>query len=196
MKIRETSASYRIKKRPYTYQEYLKLPDDGKRHEILNGELIMTPAPNPLHQMVLAKLFTILNNYVLKTKLGILLPSPCDVVLDETHVLQPDILFISEKNRHLITEQNINGTPDLVIEIISPTTAYYDLVQKKDIYQRFGVQEYWLVDPKRHSVQVFSLKKGKLVPEQEVLQKGEVTSRVLNEFTFQIEEIFPEEFSD
>ncbi len=193
MKAKETSPTYTTKKGKYTYQDYLKLPEDGKRHEILNGELIMTPAPTPLHQLTSGAIYKLLSNYVEQHHLGYVLYAPCDVVLDEFHVVQPDILYISKANKKIISDNNINGVPDLIIEIISPTTAYYDLVEKKDIYQRFGVREYWLVDPKRRSIQIFVLKKSKFIQDQELIKSGKIYSNVLPQLQLSIEQIFPPE---
>lgn len=192
MKVKETTELYTTKKKRFTYRDYLNLPDDGQRYEIIHGDLVMTPAPVPLHQMVSGNIFNLLSTHVKTNQLGFVLYAPCDVVLDELNVVQPDILFITRERAEIITEKNIQGAPDLIIEIISPTTAYYDLVSKKDVYQQFGVKEYWLVDPIRRSVQVLVLTDGKWVADQEVIGDGSVASRLLPEFCISLSAIFPQ----
>ncbi len=192
MKVKETTELYTTKKKRFTYRDYLNLPDDGQRYEIIHGDLVMTPAPVPLHQMVSGNIFNLLSTHVKNNQLGFVLYAPCDVVLDELNVVQPDILFITRERAGIITEKNIQGAPDLIIEIISPATAYYDLVSKKDVYQQFGVKEYWLVDPIRRSVQVLVLTDGKWVVDQEVIGDGSVASRLLPEFRLSLSAIFPQ----
>ncbi len=192
MKVKETTELYTTKKKRLTYKDYLNLPDDGQRYELIHGELVMTPAPVPLHQEVLLKIAKQFSDFLEKNPLGQLFIAPCDVVLDSVNVVQPDIFFISQKRTRIITDKNIQGAPDLIIEIISPTTAYYDLVSKKDVYQQFGVREYWLVDPIRRSVQVLVLTDGKWVVDQEVIGDGSVASRLLPEFRISLSTIFPQ----
>ena len=160
MKVKETAVKYHTQKKPFTYQDYLKLPEDGNRYQVINGELVMAPSPLPLHQIVSGELFLSIGNYVKDKKLGMVFSAPLDVVLSEDNVLQPDILFISKERQQIITDKNIAGAPDLVIEILSPATAYYDLFDKKEIYQKFGVKEYWIVDPMRQWMELYHLQKS------------------------------------
>ena len=147
-----------LEKKKYTYADYLKIPDD-QRYELIEGELtIMTPAPVPYHQWLSQNLGFELKEFVKKNSLGKIFLAPCDVYLDEENVLQPDILFISNERAGIIGEKNIQGAPDLVIEVLSESNAYNDLVKKKKIYGRFGVKEYWIVDPLEKSVDIYSLK--------------------------------------
>ncbi|RMD91413.1 MAG: Uma2 family endonuclease, partial [Calditrichaeota bacterium] len=129
----------------FTYDDYLQLHDDGKRYEIIEGELFMTPAPNIQHQNILSELGERLRKFVLKKHLGIVLYAPCDVILSKTNVVQPDILYVSKINQAIITDKNIQGAPDLVVEITSATTLERDLVLKKKLYGKYGVKEYWIV---------------------------------------------------
>jgi Uma2 family endonuclease len=146
-------------KRKYTYQDYLKTPDD-KRYELIEGKLLMTPSPVTKHQRISRKIEFLLEKFVTEHDLGEIFYAPCDVRLDDENVLQPDIMFISKDRLHIIGEKNIHGAPDLVIEILSESTAYRDLVQKKKLYARFGVREYWVVDPGEHFVEMYTLKQG------------------------------------
>ncbi len=158
-KIKETVKTRDIGE-VWTYQEYLELPDDGKRYEILKGRLEMTPAPSTRHQDVSRNLGTILWDFVKRHDLGKIYYSPVDVIFDQINVVEPDIIYISKERQELIREKGIFGAPDLIIEIQSPGTLHVDAKRKKDIYERFGVREYWIVDPSEKKVEVFMLKGG------------------------------------
>lgn len=129
-----------------TYDDYLNLPNDGKRHEIIDGEHYMTPAPQTRHQIVLRNIGRILSIYVEDNDLGQLLYAPIDVLLSETTVVQPDIIFIRKKREQIIKRNYIEGPPDLIIEILSPGNENLDRVTKMKHYAIFGVGEYWLID--------------------------------------------------
>jgi Uma2 family endonuclease len=144
-------------KKKYTYADYLKTPDD-KRYELIEGELLMTPSPVPRHQRISRDLAFALLNFIKEINLGEVFYAPCDVHLDDENVLQPDILFIAKERLDIIGDKNVQGAPDLVIEIISESSAYRDMVQKKKIYARFGVAEYWIVIPEEDSIEIFILK--------------------------------------
>jgi Uma2 family endonuclease len=146
-----------IEKKKYTYEDYLKTPED-ERYELIEGELLMTPSPIPRHQRISGKLEFELRKFVTENNLGEIFDAPCDVYLDNENVVQPDILFISKERLNIIGEKNIQGAPDLVIEIISEDTAYRDLIQKKKLYARFGVKEYWIVIPGEELIEVYVLK--------------------------------------
>lgn len=140
-----------------TYEDYLRLPDDGKRYEILEGELFVSPSPITKHQIVSGNLYGILHQHVRKHKLGRVFSAPMDVVLSRTNVVQPDLFFVSNARKKIITETNIQGAPDLVVEILSETSEEQDRVAKKQIYARHGVKEYWLIDPDRETLEVYKL---------------------------------------
>ena len=190
MKIKETSPAYLTKKKIYTYQDYLDLPDDGKRYEIIDGELIMSPAPYTIHQQVSVNIIAELIPFVKKNKNGKVLYSPVDVVLSKTNVFQPDILFVSNENLPIIQEKNINGAPDLIIEILSAATGYYDLIEKKEIYEKFGVKEYWIVDPKKQWAEIYFLDRGKFKSIQRLEKARIVKSNVLKGFEISLEIVF------
>ncbi len=190
MKVKETSPAYLTRKKIYTYQDYLDLPDDGKRYEIIDGELIMSPAPYTIHQQVSANIIEELIPFVKKNKNGKVLYSPIDVVRSKTNVFQPDILFVSKENLPIIQEKNINGAPDLIIEILSAATGYYDLIEKKEIYEKFGVKEYWIVDPKKQWVEIFWNEKNKFKSIRRLEKTGILKSNLLKEFEISLETIF------
>ena len=134
-----------------TYRDYEALPDDGKRYEIHDGELSVTPAPSPLHQIVLLNLATFVDPHVKARRLGRIMVAPLDVILSdqprETTVLQPDVLFLDRERLSAISERAIEGPPTLVVEILSPSTAVTDRTRKRELYARYGVPYLWFVDP-------------------------------------------------
>jgi Uma2 family endonuclease len=139
----------------FDYSDYLQLPE-GKRYEILAGELYVVPAPNTRHQRISLRIQTALVRQIAEKGLGELLSAPYDVVLSEENVVQPDILFVRKDRLSLIGEQNLPAAPDLIVEILSPATRKKDLAIKQKIYARFGVQEYWIVDPEADRVEVLT----------------------------------------
>ena len=139
----------------YTYRDYINLPEsEEKRYELIDGELYMAPAPTPAHQIIVGRLFRILIEFVEAHDLGDVIFSPLDVVLSDEDVLQPDAVYISRDRKSMITEQNIQGPPDLVVEVLSPGTADRDRTIKRARYLRFGVREYWIVDPQTRTIEV------------------------------------------
>jgi Uma2 family endonuclease len=147
-----------VEKKKYTYEDYLKISDDKGRYELVNGELLMTPSPIPNHQRISGKLEFVVRKFVTENNLGEVFYAPCDVYLDDENVVQPDILFISKDRLNIIGDKNIQSAPNLVIEIISENSVYRDMVQKKRLYARFGVKEYWIVIPEEKEVEVYILK--------------------------------------
>lgn len=137
----------------FTYEDYELLPED-RRYEVLDGELFMTPAPTPFHQIVLIRLMRLLDDFVEARGLGTVLLAPCDVVLSRYDVLQPDILFVSGKRRSIIGEKYVGPAPDLVVEVLSPSTESRDRIAKAKRYATFGVQEMWLVDPAAKTIEI------------------------------------------
>ncbi len=177
-------------KQSYTYKDYASLPE-GAPYQLIGGQLIMTPSPIPYHQKVSKKLEFMLYEYVeLKNHLGEIFDSPIDVYLEEKETYQPDIIFISKERLEIIKEQKIEGAPDLVIEILSPSTAYYDLRHKKEIYAKHGVKEYWIVDPIEKNIEVYENKNREFIIIQIVRKKGKIRSTIISGFELEIETIF------
>jgi Uma2 family endonuclease len=189
MKVKETSPAFRTEKK-YTYDDYLQLPEDDKRYEVIHGELIMTPAPFTIHQKTCLKIVDLLLQFIKENKVGELLFAPVDVVLSEDNVVQPDILFVAKERSHIITERNVSQAPDLVVEILSSATGYYDLVEKKELYEAFGVQEYWIVDPKKHWVEVYFKEAEKFKLLQRLEKEGVLASKVLKGLQVELVKIF------
>ena len=146
---------------PYTYEDYMSLPESmDRRYELLGGELFRVPAPTTRHQRVSQRFELVLFNHVETHELGEILHAPIDVVFGqgcEREVAQPDIVFVARDRAHIVTEAEIAGAPDLVIEILSPGTEARDRSYKKTLYARYGVREYWIVDPNANTVEVYAL---------------------------------------
>jgi Uma2 family endonuclease len=144
-------------KRLFTYEDYAAMPDDGKRYELIWGEVVVAPSPNVEHQGVSCSLLVSIASYVNNHALGWVFPSPLDVVLDAHNTVQPDILFVSKARETVITRENIRGAPDLVVEISSPSTEDRDKLVKRKLYEEHGVLEYWLVDREVREISVYVL---------------------------------------
>ena len=172
-----------------TYKDYCATPDD-ERYELLNGNLMMVPAPNRKHQQVLSRLHLKLGNFAEKHGLGEVYIAPFDVVLSETDVVQPDLLFISRAREHTLTDENVRGAPDLVIEILSPSTADRDLGYKHELYGRHGVLEYWIVDPMGETIAVHRQRDGKLQLAETLERRDTLRSRVLEGLHLKLDDIF------
>ncbi len=136
-----------------TYEDYIKTPDD-ERWELLDGELLMVPGPNTAHQTVTGNLYWHLRAFVQERDLGRVFVAPYDVILSPHNVVQPDILFIPDEQRSIITADNVKGAPALVVEVTSPSTGARDRAVKRNIYARHGIGEYWLADPDTNTVSV------------------------------------------
>jgi Uma2 family endonuclease len=132
---------------PFTYREYALLPEDGKRHELIEGEFYVTPSPNPRHQTVSRRLQQILMQQLEDTGIAQVFDAPMDVLLDDSTCVQPDLVVVRTTRAQMITDRAIEGVPDLVVEILSPAHAGNDRFLKRQLYARFGVHEYWIVDP-------------------------------------------------
>ena len=149
-------AVHNTARRKLTYEDYVLFPEDGQRHEIIDGEHYVSPAPIPRHQIISVELITTLHSYVKSRRLGQVLIAPTDVLLSRHDILQPDILFISNERAAIVKDKNIQGAPDLVIEILSPSTRRLDQRLKLERYELLGVREYWIVDPAGR-VEVFQI---------------------------------------
>lgn len=144
---------------PRTIMEVYQMLPQGTLAELINGQIFMSPAPNNQHQRILKSIFKVLDDFVNKNQLGEIFIAPSDIYLDETsNAVQPDLYFISGKNEMKILESEPNcGVPDLIIEILSPGNNKHDLITKRDLYENFGVKEYWIVDPSTKETQVYHL---------------------------------------
>jgi len=173
----------------WTYEDWLKLPDDGWQYEVIDGELFMTPAPTTGHQRVSRDLGLAMVLFVKERNLGEVFYAPVDVYLpgQETPV-QPDIVFVHRDHLGIIKERGIEGAPDIIVEVLSPTSWWKDRKVKYPLYERTGVPEFWLVDPEG-IVEVYVLK-GEVYALLGRWGKGEVArSDVLDGFEISVDEI-------
>jgi Uma2 family endonuclease len=138
----------------FTYEDYLQFPDDGRRHELIDGEHVVTPSPDERHQDTAGRLFLALGNFVGRHPVGKVYFAPFDVILSRFDVVEPDILFVSNERLGIIRRW-VHGAPDLAVEIVSPSTRRLDETKKLAAYGRFGVREYWVVDPENEVVTVY-----------------------------------------
>jgi Uma2 family endonuclease len=148
--------------KPFTYADYLNLPDDGKRYEIIDGELYMVPAPTLDHQRAAGTFHAIIWHFLEENPIGEVFPAPTDVIFSELSVVQPDVVFVSKEKSDILTRENIQGSPSLVIEVLSPGTERRDRTEKLETYARYGVQEYWMASEENETVEVWRRKGNKL----------------------------------
>ena len=178
-----------IEKKRYTYDDYLKTPDD-KRYELIEGELYMTPSPITNHQRISRKIEFMLEKYVTENDLGEVFYAPYDVYFNDENVVQPDILFISKERLDIIGEKNLQGAPDLVIEILSESNAYRDLIQKKKLYARYGVKEYWIVVPGEKTIDIHILKDKTYQLYKTLGEDDTLESQIMKGFKMELKAIF------
>jgi Uma2 family endonuclease len=177
-----------------TYAEYRELDvDDNLWYELLNGELVKKSSPSPRHQRASMKLSSIMHLFTSQQNLGLVYCAPIDVFVDEYNVPQPDILFIRNENKHIITSDGIMGAPDLVVEILSPSSILNDRGIKQRLYQRLGVQEYWIVDPKNNAIEVYRLTEGVYDLVSFAVERGTVDSTAIAGLQVEVSEIFEEQ---
>ena len=163
-----------------TYEDFCGFPADGKRHELVDGEHFMSPAPNLKHQVVIGSLFVALTSYLRGNSVGRAFVAPVDVVLSDFDVVEPDLVFVLRERFAILTEANVQGAPDLVVEVLSESTRRHDLVTKRRLYGRFGVREYWVIDPVIDTVLIFTLEGSTLERRAELeLEAGSVLTSAL-----------------
>ena len=172
-----------------TYEDSLQFPDDGLRHEILEGEHCVTPPPAVVHQRILLNLSYLLRQHLDTHPAGEVLFAPVDVLLSRFNILQPDLIYVSTERSHQFTSQNLQGAPDLAVEILSPSTRSRDLHLKRKVYRETGVLEYWIVDPEEQSVTVHR----RHAPTTEYRSGSSLTTALLPGFAVPIEKLFPTE---
>ena len=158
--------------RRFVYTDLLAMPDDGRRYELVEGELIVSPSPKPRHQLIVGRLTRFLGELA-DRGVGAVFPAPLDVVLSDRTVFEPDVLFVRTERLDIVTDANVQGPPDLVVEVLSESTRDDDLGRKLAAYSRFSVTEYWVVDPEARRVRVWCQAGGALV-EAESAGAGDV----------------------
>ncbi len=143
-----------------TYKEYEALPADGRRYELHEGELSVTPAPSPRHQRSVGALYLILTQHVNSRGLGEVFLSPIDCILSDISIVQPDLVYLDTGRGSLVSNRGIEGPPTLVVEILSPSTTGIDRSTKRQLYAKYGVPYYWIVDPEARVVEGYVLSEG------------------------------------
>ena len=175
----------------WTYEDFRRLPDDGRRYEMIEGVLFMSPAPRTKHQRCVLKLAYRFEQYNVQHKAGEVFIAPVDVYFSAATTVEPDIVFIRQPRAAIVQEDKISGAPDLAVEVLSPSTAHIDRGKKFQLYAQSGVLEYWIVDPEARTVELYVLRGGSY----QLLGRhgaGETArSEVLSGFSVDLDEIFP-----
>jgi Uma2 family endonuclease len=181
-----------VLEKKYKVQEFLKKDDfaENQLYELLNGVIVKRSSPSPAHQSTLLALAKKLDDFTRNKQLGKIFVAPIDIFLDEENLVLPDLVFVAESKKHIITENGIEGSPNLVVEILSPSTARYDRGEKMKLYKRHQIHEYWIIDPKALSVEIYFYQNEDYDLKEYAIEKGEVKSNVLESFVLKIEEIF------
>ena len=176
----------------FTYDDFLNFPDDGRRHEIIDGEHFVTPSPDTKHQRVSKRLTVAMERYLEHHRIGEVFAAPFDIVFSDLNVVEPDLLYISRERADVLTDKHVRGAPDLVVEILSPGTRKTDEVTKRKLYEGFGVREYWIVDPELDTIKVYRHVDEAFTRTAELsAERGDVlTTPLLPGFSVPLPEIF------
>jgi Uma2 family endonuclease len=177
------------KKKKYTVDDYMML-EEGAPFQLINNELIVLPPSLSIHQAICARLAQVTCNFLDSTNDNGFLACALDTKLDDGNVFRPDILYIAEERKQEIVKEWIEGVPEFIIEVISIESAYYDLRQKMDIYEKYGVKEYIIVDPIEQSAELYALKDGAYYLHQKAQNNEELNSVVLPGLNFELNKIF------
>lgn len=172
----------------WTAKDYALLGETNSPCQLIDGELIMSPAPNLFHQIVSRNLFRFFDKFA-EGKGGEVFYAPIDLYIDLKNVFQPDLLYLSKSRTKFLTDKGVAGPPDIIVEIISPSNSYTDRYEKKDAYQKFGVKEYWIVDPANRTLEIYAGKTWKK-PQHYLAGDGEVRSGILTGLQFDLKELF------
>jgi Uma2 family endonuclease len=172
----------------WTVEEFMQLEESNLLCELINGEVFMSPAPSFTHQIVSGNLYDLLKAFARKNG-GVALFSPVDVILDRKNVFQPDLLYVAKENLGIISERGLNAAPDLAVEIISPSNSFKDRNQKRKLYQKFGVKEYWIIDPGNLTLEIYDFSMED-TPILYLVEEGTVTSKLLTGLCFNFKDLF------
>lgn len=170
--------------------EYRLMPEGAPRQQLVQGRFYMSPAPSRFHQQIVVNVLYLIRHYLKDNPIGFVYVSPFDVYLTEIDAYQPDVLFVSNANAAILTDDGAEGPPDLAIEVLSPKTAFLDKGSKRDVYARTGVKELWLIDPDKLLVSVYRLQTDADTPEATYDAQGQFTSPLLPGLTLPCAEIF------
>jgi Uma2 family endonuclease len=173
----------------YTHADLLVMPDDGKRREIVDGELIVSRSPSLFHQRIVGCLYEAFRRYLARHPIGEIFLSPLDVIFDDLDVLEPDLIFVRSENRGILQDW-IRGVPDLPIEVLSPGSISMDRGPKLKAYARFGVPEYWIVDSEARAIEVYRQSNGGYEMVSVFGERDSVTSSLLPGFSLPVTPVF------
>ena len=173
-----------------TYDDYVLIPDDGLRHEIIDGEHYVNPAPNVRHQRISRRIFKALVNFVDDNDRGEVFYSPIDVVFSENNVVQPDLLFVRKENAGELLGAYVKIAPDLVVEVLSISNRRHDKVRKLKLYDTFNVAEYWIADPEEDTVEIYRRQNGALTRVETVDIDGTIETPLLPGFSLAAHSVF------
>jgi Uma2 family endonuclease len=188
-KVQETCEKP-VRKPPTSVEEYLAMPEGAPYFQFINGEAVYFPTQTLHHQSIILDVLIPMNAFVSANNLGKVLLSPLDLYLNDRELYMPDLMFASNERLHILTKKNVQGAPDLVVEVLSPSTGYYDLSHKKMVYEREGVREYWLVYPDELRIEVLQNTDNGFIVLNQARKQGVVSSAVLEGFSLDITEIF------
>ncbi|RKR81934.1 Uma2 family endonuclease [Mucilaginibacter gracilis] len=177
------------KKKKYTIEDYLLL-EEGAPFQLIENDLIMSPSPNSLHQALVLRIAQLMLNFLDQNDINGYVGGTVDVVFDENNVFQPDVVYVSPERKEEIVKLKIEGVPDLVIEILSPSNAYYDLRQKKDAYQKYGVKEYIIIDPLEMSAELYALENNEYKLHQKAFKTELLHSIIIAGLNFDLTKLF------
>jgi Uma2 family endonuclease len=163
---------------------------EEKPYQIIGGEIIMTPSPSPFHQEILGNLIEKLRSFVRVHGLGKLLVSPLDIRFNDDEIYQPDLAFFRQSKIQNIRKEGIDALPDLVIEVLSPSNAYYDLTRKKTVYAQYGVEEYWIIDPIEESIEILTNENGLYRTEALLRKPAMLESNMFPGFSMKVDDVF------
>ena len=174
-----------------TYEDYVKLtPPDSGNFELLNGRIFFMASPKPSHQEISSLLNTYLGIYIISNKLGKLFAAPMDVVFSEHDTFQPDLLFITKERLNIIGENKIEGSPDLVVEILSPSNDTNEMSYKKHIYESTGVKEYWLINVEKQTLTLYKQIDNELRWQKDIQKNEVLKSEVIKDFELDLNKIY------
>ena len=174
----------------YTYAEYCALPETGPRYQLLEGELVMSPAPSLRHQEIVGRLYAALLAFVAPRSLGKVFVAPVDVILSDHDVPQPDVMFVSSGRSAILVAEGIRGAPDLCVEVLSRSTAAQDRGPKRTLYARHGVVEYWIVDPDANTAEIYRLQENAEAPLLKLSSGETLATLLLPEFSLNLRHVF------
>jgi Uma2 family endonuclease len=188
--IHETVLEKPVLLRPSTVQEYLAMPEGAPYYQFIDGEVIYMAAPSIFHQDIVLNIGAALKEYLRKHSVGKVIIAPVDVHFDDKNYYEPDVVFVVQERLHIVTKNRVEGAPDLVVEVLSPSTGYYDLSRKKTVYEQEGVREYWLVYPEERRVEIYTNSDNGFQLHSQALRTGIVKSSALNGLELSIDAIF------